>query len=99
MSGLRRALWTLLLTSGLWASTAGTAWALPTSEFRYLRDGGAAQCPSESELRAAVSARLGYDPFQKGASRTIRVSIETMSEGFRAHRWLAKTKLPFHSTR
>jgi hypothetical protein len=80
----RRVRCTLLLTAGFGTLVSSVASALPTSEFRYLRDEGAAQCPSESELRAAVSARLGYDPFQKGAARTIRASIETMTEGFRA---------------
>jgi hypothetical protein len=72
------------LAAALGASAADLAWAAPKSEFRYLRDEGAASCPSESELRAAVSARLGYDPFEKGAARTIRASIETLAEGFRA---------------
>jgi hypothetical protein len=47
-----------------------------------LRDEGALGCPNEAAVRAAISARLGYDPFEKGASRTIRASIETLSDGF-----------------
>ena len=29
----------------------------------YVRGAGAEQCPGEQAIRAAVGARLGYDPF------------------------------------
>ncbi|MGC4087299.1 MAG: hypothetical protein QM756_05205 [Polyangiaceae bacterium] len=65
-------------------AAASTVSAQPRTEFRYLRDEGAQKCPAESELRAQVRARLGYDAFEKGATRTIRASIETTSDGYRA---------------
>ncbi|MFZ5891970.1 MAG: hypothetical protein ACOY0T_13020 [Myxococcota bacterium] len=60
------------------------ALATPSAQLRYLRDEGALQCPNENAVRAAVSTRLGYDPFQNDASRIVRVSIETTPDGFRA---------------
>ena len=64
------------------STAAHAAAARPTADFRYLRDEGALGCPNEAAVRAAISARLGYDPFEKGAPRTIRASIETLSDGF-----------------
>jgi hypothetical protein len=46
-----------------------------------LRDEGSLSCPNEATLRSAVAARLGYDPFEKGAPRVVRASIETDPKG------------------
>lgn len=55
--------------------------AAPRADFRYLRDEGSLSCPNEATLRAAVAARLGYDPFEKGAPRVVRATIETDAKG------------------
>jgi hypothetical protein len=44
-----------------------------SSRLVYERRAGAESCPSETELRDAVAARLGYDPFTDGAANTLRV--------------------------
>jgi hypothetical protein len=45
---------------------------------------GALVCPDESALRAAVSARLGYDPFETGARTRIQVTSSRASGKLRA---------------
>src|SRR4051794_12304198 len=47
----------------------------PTAVLRYARGPATSQCPDEESLRAAVSARLGYDPFQSDAPMTIAATI------------------------
>jgi hypothetical protein len=42
---------------------------------RYERGAGAEHCPDELALRNAVSARLGYDPFDDDATRAVDASI------------------------
>ena len=41
----------------------------------YVRESGAEQCPDEAVLRDSVSSRLGYDPFDPAAVRTLRVVV------------------------
>jgi len=45
------------------------------SRLVYGRATGANTCPDEAELRAAVKARLGYDPFFPWADQTVVVQI------------------------
>lgn len=73
-----------MLAACLFGTVAKRANATPRADFRYLRDEGALSCPSEATLRAAVAARLGYDPFEKGAPRIVRATIETEGEGYTA---------------
>jgi hypothetical protein len=49
----------------------------------YLRGPGAERCPGEDALRAAVGARLGYDPFFAWARDTLFAEIERTRSGFR----------------
>jgi hypothetical protein len=49
------------LATVLGSRTAGAS--PPTAVLRYERAPGAESCPGPDELRAAVAARLGYDPF------------------------------------
>jgi len=41
----------------------------------YVRGPGAEQCPGEAAIRAAVSARLGYDPFFAWAHDALFVDV------------------------
>jgi hypothetical protein len=41
----------------------------------YARESGAERCPDEAVLRDSVSSRLGYDPFDPAAERTLRVVV------------------------
>jgi hypothetical protein len=54
---------------------AGAVEAAVGSRLVYGRAPGITLCPDESELRAAVRARLGYDPFFPWADQTIVVHL------------------------
>jgi hypothetical protein len=56
----------------------------PTVRLSYRVGEGATDCPDELTLRNAVSARLGYDPFQTGAPNSISAEITRGVRGFRA---------------
>jgi hypothetical protein len=61
---------------------AGHADAMPTSKLVYVRDPGAEMCPEEEELRAAVAARLGYNPFRVVADNTLFAEVRRGAPGF-----------------
>jgi hypothetical protein len=48
------------------------------------RGAGAESCPGEDDLRAAVAARLGFDPFRPGGEREIRCTVRRSDGAFRA---------------
>jgi hypothetical protein len=49
----------------------------------YIRGAGTEACPEEAELRDAVAARLGYDPFSTWAEDTLFVELaKDKDEGF-----------------
>lgn len=50
----------------------------------YDRGPGAESCAGEPALRAAVAARLGYDPFFPWAHDTVVAEVERTGDGFRA---------------
>lgn len=54
---------------------ATPAAATPSAKLTYVRGAGAETCPDESELRKAVAARLGYDPFFPTAPQAIVAQI------------------------
>ncbi|MBS2020036.1 MAG: hypothetical protein JST00_44655 [Deltaproteobacteria bacterium] len=56
-----------------WASTAA---ANPTARLVYVRGEGADACPEEAEMRRAVAARLGYDPFRPIATTTLTAEVK-----------------------
>jgi len=60
------------LSTLLLAASAGAAGG---SRLVYGRASGASVCPEEPELRAAVRARLGYDPFFPWADQTVVVHV------------------------
>ena len=45
----------------------------------YVLGAGASACPPQMQLRMAVTARLGYDPFSATAPRTVIAAIEVIS--------------------
>jgi len=69
---------------------ATSAWAPPAAclswaRFTYARGQGAESCPDETTLRAAVVARLGYDPFVLSAERTIIAMVAREHRTLRAN--------------
>lgn len=49
--------------------------ASPSAKLVYVRGEGAQACPAEADVRQAVVARLGYDPFFPIASKTVLLQI------------------------
>ena len=64
--------------------TSATAGAAPSARLVYVREKGAEDCPDEAALRAAVAARLGYDPFLPAASATLFAEIWRAPGAYRA---------------
>jgi hypothetical protein len=62
----------------------GPALASPSARLIYSRAAEAATCPDEEAVRAAVSTRLGYDPFFPWAPTTIVVDVDRANSLFRA---------------
>jgi hypothetical protein len=58
----------------------GAAHAAASAHLVYVRGPGAEQCAGEQAVRAAVGARLGYDPFFAWAHETLFAEI-TRAEG------------------
>lgn len=63
---------------------AASAEPRPTIRLQYERGPGAERCPQEEELRRALSARLGYDAVDEGASTELRALIRREGERLRA---------------
>jgi len=61
------------------------ALASPVARFIYVRGLGAEACPDEDTMKAAVSARLGYDPFRVVAKTTLTAQIARENGVFRGH--------------
>ena len=78
---LARRAWPMAVGSALAAiaviSVVAEARAAGRSSSRlvYEKGDGAARCPSEAAMRDSVAARLGYDPFDAKAKKTIAVRI------------------------
>src|SRR5262249_14357059 len=67
------------------ASLASTSAAAPSARLVYVREAGAEDCPDEEVLRAAVRARLGYDPFFPYAPATLYAEVGRKDDVYRAH--------------
>jgi hypothetical protein len=50
-------------------------------QLRFTRQPAAGACPDEASFRAAVISRLGYDPFQEDADRTLSVTLDADRAG------------------
>ncbi|MGA7121912.1 MAG: hypothetical protein WBY94_17525, partial [Polyangiaceae bacterium] len=60
----------------LWSLPAQST---PSARLVYSRARGAESCPDEEAMRAAVAARVGYDPFFAWARKTIVASMAPAS--------------------
>jgi len=54
------------------------------ARLEYTRGAGADHCPEEEAIRAAVSARLGYEPFRADATTTVSAKITRTGRVLRA---------------
>lgn len=72
-------------------ATTGNARASTTARLVYLRGTGTESCPDQGELRDAVAARLGYDPFTPFALETLFTEVDKEPNGF-----VARVKLVGH---
>jgi hypothetical protein len=64
------------------AGVARAAVAGPSARLVYVRGPGAEQCPGEPAVRAAVAARLGYDPFFAWARDALFVDLTRAGGAF-----------------
>jgi hypothetical protein len=74
----------IVASAAVVASFPRTARADASAHLVYLRGPGAEQCPGEAAIRAAVSSRLGYDPFFPWAHDTLFAEIDRSNDAFRA---------------
>ena len=72
-----------------WAGESGAS--TTTARLVYLRGAGTESCPDEGELRDAVAARLGYDPFTPSSFETLFTEVDKDATGF-----VARVKLVSH---
>jgi hypothetical protein len=70
--------------SALLGPISATALAAPISRLTYAKGSGADSCPGPMQLRLAVIARLGYDPFSVTANQTVIANIVRDGETLRA---------------
>lgn len=73
--------------------------ASPSARLVYLRNAGTESCPDESAVRAAVSARLGYDPFFLTAAETMFIELSKEKSGYHARIKLVDEKNDVRGTR
>jgi hypothetical protein len=66
--------WVLLVPLAAVTSAAAAAPAR-TARFTYSRGAGATDCPDVDVIRAGVSARLGYEPFDDRAERVVSATV------------------------
>jgi hypothetical protein len=57
----------------------------PRARLTYVRLPGAGRCPDEEGLRNAVSARLGYSPFDEQASLSLVATVYRTNSGLSGH--------------
>ena len=61
-----------------------SAAAAPTARLTYVRGPDTDACATEEDLRRAVAARLGYDPFRPFADVTVSVEVRHVPKGYEA---------------
>jgi hypothetical protein len=91
VAGARRCVFAAVVAVGTVLALADDARASTTARLVYLRGTGSESCPDEGELRDAVAARLGYDPFTPFALETLFTEVDKEANGF-----VARVKLVSH---
>jgi hypothetical protein len=86
-----RSIFVAAVAMGMLLASPSEARASTTARLVYLRGAGTESCPDEGELRDAVAARLGYDPFTPFALDTLFTEVDKNANGF-----VANVKLVSH---
>ena len=81
---MRHALFVVCAIVATLVSRPRTASAAASARLVYVRGPGAEDCPGEDAVRAAVGARLGYDPFMAWAHDTLFTEITRKETDYRA---------------
>jgi hypothetical protein len=81
---MRHALFVACAIMATLVSCPRTASAAASARLVYVRGPGAEDCPGEGAVRAAVSARLGYDPFMAWAHDSLFAEISRKESDYRA---------------
>src|SRR4051812_34695671 len=71
------------LVASAWATSLSAACPRASARLTFTPD-PAAKCGDEQSLRDAVSARLGYDPFDSKANKALSIAIVRERKGVRA---------------
>jgi hypothetical protein len=79
-----RARWPLAGLGLLSGALLGAAAPVPHVHLIYHRDSGSERCPDDRELKAAISARLGDDPFVEEAPVVLTASVQRGDGGLHA---------------
>lgn len=75
----------LACLAGFFMLPLPAARASPSAKLVFARGAGTEACPDEAEFRAAVAARVGYDPFFPVAKRSVITRLDGLgADGFRA---------------
>lgn len=84
--GRRRVGWRLAIQLGVaFVGLSSEVRASPSARLVYARGAATETCPDEAEFRAAVAARVGYDPFFPFAKRSVVTRIDARgANGYRA---------------
>lgn len=94
-----RTRWIGALLGASAALAAEGAQAAPSARLVYVRNADTETCPDETAVRAAVSARLGYDPFFPSANETMFIELSREKGGYRARVKLVDEKNNVRGTR
>ncbi len=81
---MRRGACVVFIALALGLASPAVSASRRTARLEHSRSAGAEACPDEQALRAAVAARLGYDPFTPDASMLIAVAVDSSADGLRA---------------
>src|SRR5262249_52811350 len=74
----------LFLVAGLALADPPAREPAKAARLVYTRGRGAEQCPDEAAVESAVSARLGDNPFQPAADRTVSATVRLAGGMLRA---------------
>jgi hypothetical protein len=81
---VRRGLFVIAIAGAVVLVEARALAEQPRAHLLFVREAGAERCPDEQAVRAAVAARLGYDPFSAAAAQEVSVIFGPSGHGLHA---------------